>query len=142
MSYDIYHDVDISSSPAKVFRAVTEPKHLINWWPLTCEGVPKLGSTYNLFFGEEYNWFGEVIRFTEDKSFHIKMTDSDEDWQTTSFGFELENINGKTRVKFQHVGWPSCNDHFRKSSFCWALLLQGLKNYVEKDIVIPFENRA
>ncbi|MEQ8573885.1 MAG: SRPBCC domain-containing protein, partial [Fulvivirga sp.] len=73
--------------------------------------------------------------------FHIKMTDADEDWNPTSFGFDLTELEGGVDVKFWHVGWPECNHHFRRSSYCWAILLQGLKNYIEKGIIIPFEER-
>lgn len=75
------------------------------------------------------------------KSFHIKMTESDQDWNPTSFGFELEEMGEKVVVKFSHTNWPSCNDHFKISSYCWAILLQGLKNYVEKGVIVPFEER-
>jgi hypothetical protein len=69
------------------------------------------------------------------------MTDSDEDWDPTSFGFDLEPQEAGTAVKFWHKGWPTLNHHFRRSSYCWAILLQGLKNYVEKGIIVPFEER-
>lgn len=47
-------------------------------------------------------------------------------------------------VNFSHVNWAEANDHFKHSSFCWALLLNGLKNYLEDNylengIIIPFK---
>jgi len=69
------------------------------------------------------------------------MTKSDQDWDPTSFGFDLEDIENGVLVKFWHKGWPECNHHFRRSSFCWAMLLNGLKNYVEKGIIKPFKER-
>ncbi|WP_296699008.1 SRPBCC domain-containing protein [Algoriphagus sp.] len=140
-SYGIYHDLWINKSIQDVFQAISESKELIHWWPKECSGNAQLGAIYNLYFSPEYNWFGKVVKFQENKSFHIKMTDSDEDWNPTSFGFDLSNDGGKTKVNFWHTGWPACNDHFKRSSFCWAILLQGLKNYLEKGIIIPFEER-
>jgi len=139
--YDIYHDLTIDAPLTKVFDAVSRPEHLIKWWPLTCSGNPQPGGEYNFFFGPEYNWFGKVTSMVPGKSFHIKMTHADEDWDPTSFGFDLQEENGMVLVQFWHVGWPACNGHFKRSSYCWALLLNGLKNYVEKEIVIPFEER-
>ncbi|UWX56336.1 hypothetical protein NYZ99_09110 [Maribacter litopenaei] len=69
------------------------------------------------------------------------MTKSDPDWDATSFGFDLVENGENIKVQFWHVGWRECNAHFRRSSFCWAILLNGLKNYVEKGIIIPFEKR-
>jgi hypothetical protein len=70
------------------------------------------------------------------------MTKSDLDWDETTFGFDLEETNNGTLVKFSHMNWPNCNDHFRTASFCWAMLLNGLKNYIEKGIILPFEERS
>lgn len=141
MSYSIHHDLEINAPIREVYEAVCDPVHLINWWPERCTGIPQTGEIYNFQFTEAYNWFGEVIRAIPNEAFHIKMTQSDEDWNPTSFGFDLESHQNKVLVKFWHVGWLNCNAHFRRSSFCWAILLQGLKNYVEKGIIIPFEER-
>lgn len=141
MTHSIYHDLEIKESINKTFQAITEPEHLINWWPLKCTGIPKENEEYNFFFTPEYDWYGKVIKSEKNKSFHIKMTTSDSDWNPTSFGFDLEQKNLKVQVKFWHIGWPECNAHFRRSSFCWAMLLNGLKNYVENGKIVPFEER-
>lgn len=140
-SFSIYHDLLINASTQKIFDAVSAPEHLNNWWTLRCTGIAEVGSEYNLYFTPEYDWHGKVMVCDPNSSFHIKMTKSDSDWDPTSFGFDLEEVEGGVRLKFWHIGWPECNHHFRRSSFCWALLLNGLKNYVEKGEVIPFEER-
>ncbi len=139
--YCILHDLVINCSLEKVFEGITSPEHLVNWWPLKCTGRPVEGEIYNFNFTEDYNWFGKVAQVEKDKSFQIKMTQSDADWDPTSFGFELEKIEHGVWVKFWHKDWPSCNDHFRRSSFCWAILLKGLKDYLEKGIIVAFEDR-
>ena len=140
-SFAIYHDLVIDATSKKVFEAVSQPEHLINWWPLRCTGEPKAGSEYNFYFSDEYDWNGKVVQCEKDKGFHVKMTNADPDWNPTTFGFDLLEEAGKTQVKFRHIGWPACNAHYRRSSFCWAILLNGLKNYLEKGIIVPFEDR-
>lgn len=132
----------IIASLEKVFEAVTEPEHLVNWWPLKCSGRPEMGAEYNFYFTPEYDWLGRVIEYSQNRSFHIKMTKSDADWDPTSFGFDLEAIDENVQLNFWHVGWPECNADFKRSSFCWAMLLNGLKNYLEKEVIVPFEERA
>jgi uncharacterized protein YndB with AHSA1/START domain len=139
--YAIYHDLTIKASADKIFKAITQPDHLVNWWPQKCSGQPETGEIYNFHFNPDYDWYGQVLECIHNKSFHIKMTKSDSDWDPTSFGFDLEEAEGPIKVKFWHVDWPECNTHFRRSSFCWAMLLNGLKDYVEKGIIVPFENR-
>ncbi len=140
-SFEIYHDLVINESLTKVFEAIIEPNHLINWWPLKCTGIPKLGESYNFHFSLKYDWFGSVVKFSHNSAFHIKMTQSDTNWNPTTFGFDIEEVNGSVILKFKHIGWPKCNAEYRQSSYCWAMLLNGLKNYVEKNVIIPFEER-
>ena len=141
-AFDIHHDLTITAPVSKVFDAITQPTHLVNWWPLKCTGKAEEGAEYNFYFEPEYDWCGLVSRVIPNKSFFIKMTKADPDWDPTSFGFELQVSGDNVAVRFSHTGWPQCNAHFRRSSFCWALLLQGLKDYVEKGKVVPFEERA
>ena len=137
-SYNIYHDLVIESPAENVFNAISEPQELVHWWPQKCTVEDEI---YNFYFTDEYNWYGKIIESIPGKSFHIKMTKSDPDWDSTSFGFDLEEDNHKTIVHFSHTGWPACNQHFKIASYCWAILLKGLKDYVEKGIIIPFEER-
>lgn len=136
--HSIKHDLAIDAPIEKVFAAITEPDYLINWWPLRCK---KTEDEYNFYFAPDYDWYGKVVKLVKNESFYIKMIESDEDWDFTTFGFDIERKEKGVLVKFWHIGWPQCNAHFRRSSFCWAMLLNGLKNYLEKGIIVPFEER-
>jgi uncharacterized protein YndB with AHSA1/START domain len=140
-NFSIYHDLIIDAPLAKAFTAVSDPVHLAKWWPLKCEGKPEPGGEYNFYFSPDYDWFGRVLEYSVNESFHVKMTIADADWSPTAFGFDMNEVNGCCLLKFWQIGWPQCNAHFRRSSFCWAILLKGLKNYVEQGIVIPFTER-
>ncbi|WP_299334233.1 SRPBCC domain-containing protein [uncultured Psychroserpens sp.] len=139
--HNIYFDLYINSSVKQVFDAFCLPEHLDNWWTLKSSGKPELGHIYNLNFTDDYNWFAEVSKVKANEYFYLKMTDSSSDWNPTTFGITLESHDNKTLFKFSHTNWPENNHEFRNSSFCWAQLLQGLKNYIEKGNVIPFEQR-
>ena len=139
--YEIYHDLVINAPVGDIFTRLTKPEHLVNWWPLRCSGSPELDAEYNFYFDEAYDWYGKVIKVKENQSFHIKMTDSDSDWNLTSFGFDLEETDQGVQVRFRHIGWPECNAHFKRSSYCWAMLLNGLKNYTERGSIVPFSER-
>ena len=140
-TYSIFHDLFLNADLDKVYDTIVQPDHLINWWPLKCSGTPELGHIYNFYFTPEYDWYGKVQKIEKNKCFHIKMTQSDPDWDPTSFGFDLQQEPNGIALQFWHIGWSECNHHFRRSSFCWAILLNGLKNYVEKGDIIPFEDR-
>lgn len=141
-THTIFHDFEIQVAPSKVIKAVCEPEHLNNWWTLKCKGEPKIGGEYNLYFTEEYNWFAQVVEYRPQSQFHLKMTDANLGWETTSFGFDVEVIDKGSLVHFWHKGWQEANSHFKVSSFCWAMLLNGLKKYLEKGEIVPFEERS
>ena len=141
MSYNIYHNLTINTSPKEVFDAVSLPQHLDNWWTLKSSGKPELQAEYNLNFTDQYKWFCKVSKVNPNESFHLKMIKSNDDWNPTTFGFDLEEVKNGTLLKFSHVNWLKENHHFKHSSFCWALLLNGLKNYLEKGGIIPFAER-
>ena len=141
MSHSIYFNLLIKSDIASVYRAVSEPDELIHWWPLTCAGVPKEGETYNFNFTDAYNWYAKVKKVKALEYIHYKMTESDEDWNPTTFGFDLEEKDNGVYLQFFHKDWPECNAHYKHSSFCWAMLLKGLKDYVEQGVIVPFEER-
>ena len=142
MSHSIYFSFIINSDKASVYDAVSHPDHLINWWPLKCSGIPKIGEVYNFNFTDEYDWYAKVTSCEQDDHIHFKMTKSDADWNPTTFGFKLKEKENGTCLNFFHKDWPELNNHFKHSSFCWAMLLNGLKDYLEKGIVIPFEERS
>ena len=142
MSYGIYHDLSINAPIDKVFSAVSDPGHLINWWPLKCTGTPEIGSEYNFYFSPDYNWYGEVISFIPNQVFRIRMLRADADWNPTNFGFEMEAKKELVQLRFSHLDWPVLNTHYRVASFCWAMLLKGLKDYLEEGIILPFEERS
>jgi len=142
MSFNIYHNLTINVSPKEVFDAVTLPEHLDNWWPLKSSGAPELHTEYNLNFTDDYNWYCKVVEVKPNKFFHLKMTKSDDDWNPTTFCFELEPTSNGTSLMFSHINWLKDNQEYKQSSFCWAMLLNDLKNYLEKGKIVPFSERS
>ncbi|AUC82171.1 SRPBCC domain-containing protein [Lacinutrix sp. Bg11-31] len=141
MSHTIFHDVVIKTKKENVFNAFTQPEHLNNWWTLKSSGKPEINADYNLNFTDQYNWYFKVLEVRLNKSFYLKTTKADDDWNPTTFGFELKEHEDGTLVEFTHTNWQENNHHFRNTSYCWALLLKGLKTYLEKDVIVPFNER-
>jgi len=141
-SFNIYHDVFIQSNPSKVFDAISEAEHLVNWWPLKCSGNCGIGETYNFFFTKEYDWLAKIKDLKLNEYIEFEMTRSDSDWAATYFRFDLKIEGNGTMLEFSHCNWPENNHHYRRSSYCWAILLKGLKDYVEQGKIVPFEKRA
>jgi uncharacterized protein YndB with AHSA1/START domain len=138
---DIFHQFTIQSSPEKVFEAISRSKGLDSWWTKTSSENPESGGIYTLYFSPGYEWKACVSKFKTDNLFALQFTEADEDWTGTRVGFSLNKKDGITLVDFYHTGWPILNDHFKISSFCWAMYLRLLKRYVEKSEQVEYEKR-
>jgi uncharacterized protein YndB with AHSA1/START domain len=139
---NILHDLPIAAPPEEVFRAISTPDGLNEWWTQTSRGTPSLGSDYSLGFGPEYLWHARVTELTAARAFELEMTAADSDWKGTRVGFRLTpRDGGGTLVAFRHTGWPSVNAHFRTSNCCWAMYLRILRRYLEHGERVPYEKR-
>ena len=138
---DILHDFLIAGTPERVFAAVSTPTELDAWWTKQSSGTARLGATYELRFGPAYDWRARVTRCDAGAAFELELGQSDRDWLGTRVGFRLEPHPGGTRVRFHHTGWPESNEHFRGSSYCWAMYLRLLRRFVEEGEVVPYERR-
>ena len=142
MTYGLFHDLTIKASLEEVFTAITTSEELDKWWTKESAGQPKVGTTYQFYFAPEYDWQAKVVRCQVNQRIYFEMTQADQDWEETQLRFVLSEANGVTVLRFEHVGWESNNDHFRRTSYCWAIYLHGLKKYLEQGIVIPYDLRS
>ena len=138
---DIVHQFRINADAGKVFAGVSTPKGLDNWWTKRSEGKAAIGEEYVLWFGPGYDWRGVVSRCVAEKEFALDMVEAMDDWKGTRVAFELKGDGGATDVVFRHTNWPVANEHFQISSFCWAMYLRLLKQYVEHGEVVPYDKR-
>ena len=116
MSFTILHDVHINATKDKIFQAISEADHLINWWPLRAKSNAKLNGVYNFYFTNEYDWFGKVVSIDSPNSVAFEMMDCDEDWNGTIVFYQLEQKENGVNLKFAHGGWKTTNQHYRRTS--------------------------
>ena len=138
---DIFQDFPIKAPAERVFDAVSTPAGLDAFWTQRSAGRPEEGARFELSFGPGYDWVARVTRSVPNREFELELINADDDWQGTRIGFELDETDGATQVRFHHIGWPESNEHFRVSCYCWSMYLRLLKRYVERGEVVPYEDR-
>jgi len=138
---DIYHDFPIKAPPDQVYAAVSSPRGLDAWWTARSSGEPTSGTEYELGFGPGYDWRAQVTRAVAPSDFELQLTRADPDWLGTRVGFHLERTDDATQVQFYHTGWPTPNEHWRISCYCWAMYLRVLRRYLEHGETVPYEER-
>jgi uncharacterized protein YndB with AHSA1/START domain len=138
---DIYHDFPINADAARVFDAISTAAGLDRWWTKRSVGQPEVGVEYQLDFGPEHRWRALVSRCEPGRAFELQMTMSDPDWNGSKVGFELEPTRDGTQVRFSHLGLPESNEHYRISTYCWAMYLRVLKRHLEFGEEVEYERR-
>lgn len=138
---DIFSDFPITAAPVDVFRAVSAPAGLDQWWTKTSAGTPSLGAEYELGFGPEYDWRARVTACAAPERFELEITRAGEDWVGTRVGFHIAANDRTSLVRFSHVGWPESNEHYRISCYCWPMYLRILRRYLEHGETVPYERR-
>ncbi len=131
--YHIFHDIDIEAYPEDIFRMFSTPEGLNIWCTVKAEGNPCINAEFRLYFSEEYDWRAKIIEFDENRALTFQIVKADHDWQNTLVSFEISSSDHlHHKLRFEHRNWSQINDHFRRSSFCWALYLNDLKKHVEQ----------
>jgi uncharacterized protein YndB with AHSA1/START domain len=139
---DIIHEFPVRSAPPRVFHAMATPQGLAQWWTQSSAGRPHEGAEYLLNFGPDYRWRGRVTRYLPDSEFELEITEAHPDWVGTRVGCELRPEGREsTRVRFYHSGWPSENQHWRVSCYCWAMYLRIMRRHLEHGETVPYEQR-
>jgi uncharacterized protein YndB with AHSA1/START domain len=138
---DIFSDLPIGAPIERVFGAVSTPAGLDAWWTKTCSGTPNEGAEFALGFGPGYDWRARVTRCRPHTEFEFQFVDADSDWIGTRVRFQLESTNGSTQLRFAHIGWPTANEHWRISCYCWPIYLRLLRRWLEHGEVVPYEAR-
>lgn len=140
--YNIYHDIQISARPQEIFEAISTPQGLNAWWTVRSSGTPIIGKEYNFYFSEDYNWSAIVNTCNTDFAISFIMNHATDDWIGTKLNFTILPKDNYFILRLEHTGWRETSDHYRRTSYCWALYLKCLKDYVENDIIKPYEMRG
>jgi uncharacterized protein YndB with AHSA1/START domain len=141
MASDILHDFPIRAPVSRVFDSVSTPAGLDQWWTKQSTGTRQEGAVYALQFGPGFDWRATVSKCAPGSAFELTITRADADWMGTRVGFQLEPRENGTRVRFRHTGWPTANEHYRISCYCWAMYLRVLKRHLEHGENVPYEER-
>jgi uncharacterized protein YndB with AHSA1/START domain len=138
---DITQNLIVHAPPKAVFHAISTPAGLDTWWSFRSSGSPGIRNEYKLNFGPGYDWTGIVRIYEPVRAFEIELCNADSDWAQTKVGFELKQEAESTHVEFYHTGWLESNEHYKTSTYCWAMYLRLMKRYVEHDEVVAYDDR-
>lgn len=135
MATTVDQTMKLDASPEKVFKALTDAREMVNWFPSVVKNDPQTGGKlrYEWKFQEsEKDGFqdGEYLEVVDGKKVSHTW---DADGQATTVTFTLAPANGGTELHLVHSGWgDGMEEAAEMHGGIWGGYLQNLKGYLEQ----------
>lgn len=136
---EIKHLLHISASVSEVFKMISTIEGIQKWWTVQTYGQDQEGGLIHFDFSKRYQNAFRVTKRVEDHHLVWKCESGAEDWIGSEVSFQLDESDGKTRVRFSHYNFQELNDFMAGCSFTWARYLISLRDVCEGREGDPFK---
>jgi uncharacterized protein YndB with AHSA1/START domain len=134
---DILHRIGVeSSSPDKVYEALTTIEGLSGWWAERTTGDTDLDGVIEFRFGPG-GFDMKVIELVPGELVRWEVVDGPAEWIGTTIRWDLRQAADFTIVLFKHEGWREPVEFMYHCSTKWATFLVSLKQLLETGIGAP-----
>ncbi|MEU0496247.1 SRPBCC domain-containing protein [Mycobacterium sp. NPDC006124] len=132
MVHQIEHELRISSSPDRVFEALTTLEGVKGWHTPTATGTGEVGSEWVFTFADHPEFAWVVLTSEPNREVGWRCTRGPGDSVGTTATFVLsETDDDRVLLEHVHAGWPGTHGNFRKCNTTWGVLLHHLRTFVE-----------
>ena len=138
---EIKKTIVIDASPEVVFKAITDPEELTNWFPDQAILEPRTGGKMKFSFYKknsekrDMDYFpeGTILEFTPNKKISYTWEHPDiPEFPRTVVTWELEKIdNNKTRLELLHSGFKA-DKMVKEHDEGWTYFLGRLEKYCKE----------
>ena len=135
--------LEVDATVEEVWRAVSDPAGLQNWFPLKASGGQGVGEQVLLSWGEGVEWPTTITIWEPNQ--RLRWEDN---WVPEGMDTQLivdifiETKDGQTVVRLVHSGFAvgdKWDDHYFGVDTGWRMMLRNLKHYVEHHAGTPRE---
>lgn len=133
--------LEVDATVEEVWRAISDPAGLQNWFPLKASGGQGVGEQVLLSWGEGVEWPTTITVWEPNK--RLRWEDN---WVPDGMDTQLivdifiETKGGRTVVRLVHSGFAvgdNWDDHYFGVDTGWRMMLQNLKHYLEHHAGTP-----
>jgi uncharacterized protein YndB with AHSA1/START domain len=140
--YDIKHLFHIAQPRHQVFEMLSTIDGLSGWWTNDTSGDSALGGTIDFKFGQMGAFKMKVVALEADQVVTWECLAGPPNWVGHKISFQLDDNDGKTRVRFSHGSWAAQDDGMAISAFSWGRYLESLRQLCQTGKGTPFEVAA
>jgi uncharacterized protein YndB with AHSA1/START domain len=139
--------VDIAAPAERVFRALSDPKELVQWWGSAdtyrahrWEADFRVGGRWRVegrsAAGEPYSVFGEFLEITPPRRIVQTWTyDWEQGHPATKLTYMLDDVSGGTRVTVRHEGFATAEGGSSHAKG-WERVLSWLEEHLEGSAIL------
>ncbi len=121
----------INSPKEEVFKALTQSNELSKWYTTIVKGVFKLDEIITFEFVNFAEFKFKVIAITQNESVHLEIVESEFDNVGHIMKYELDENDGKTRVRYTYEGFGEMDDSYANMNYSSAKYLESLRQYCQ-----------
>jgi uncharacterized protein YndB with AHSA1/START domain len=131
MNIDLTKQID--APPERVFRALTDARELMQWFPSFAESDPRTGGDYVLQFefddeSKNHTYAGRYEDVTPNERVRYPWNGQ---FGETTVEFELRPSDPGTEVVLEHSGWTEEAEEARRlHEQGWGFFLDNLERYL------------
>jgi uncharacterized protein YndB with AHSA1/START domain len=134
---DIPHRIGVeSSTPEKVYEAITTLEGLSGWWAENTTGDAGLGGVIDFRF-RVGGFSMQVTKLDPGRLVRWDVVEGPAEWVGTSVQWDLRPDGDYTIVLFRHEGWREPVEFMHHCSTKWATFLMSLKQLLETGTGAP-----
>lgn len=121
----------INSPKSEVFKAITKANELSKWYTTIVKGDFKLDAIITFEFVNFAEFKFKVVSLTPDESVHLEIVESAFDNIGHIMKYDLDENDGKTRVRFTYEGFNELDDSYANMNYSSAKYLESLRQYCQ-----------
>ena len=126
----------VDQTPEEIFDAVNNVR---GWWSGEIDGLTdKLGALFNYRYKDVHSSTQKITEFVPGKKVvwhvldgHLNFVKDKTEWVGTGIVFEIARKNGKTELRFTHVGLVPAFECYGECSGAWGFYIKdSLRNLI------------
>jgi hypothetical protein len=135
----------VDQTPKECFAAINNVR---GWWSGQIEGdTDKLGAEWTYRYKDIHRSTQKITELVPGKKVvwhvldsYLKFVEDKTEWNGTDIVFDISQKDGKTEVRFTHVGLAPAIECFNKCSDAWSSIINGsLQSLITGGKGQPFE---
>jgi uncharacterized protein YndB with AHSA1/START domain len=127
------HELTIDVPPEDVWKAITEPAELANWFPLNAEAELGPGGSITYSWGSAMICCCQIEAWEPGRHLRTTWMEAGEKRPSLAVDWYLETDGGKTVLRLVHSGFghgADFDDEFEGTNHGWTFELTSLQHYL------------